>query len=624
MPKRLAIATIAALLMVIPLCAQLKYNVTIDLANVTRESDRVKVTINTPAIKDEKIVYQLPAYIPGSYTRKDFGRFVHEFYALDVFGFPMKVKKLDDNTILIKNPKGMTLQKIEYWVDDTWDAEKKSPKEKDAKLNYIGQAGGTNIDAGRNFVLNFQGYVGYLQGYNRIPYEVTILKPGELCGTTAANLVRESPGRDLISVNSYAELVDNPAMYCMPDTAAFTVGKMHVSVSVFSENGLVKAEEVRQYLIPIGTALGNFIGPMPPAHYAFLFYFKGQDTTAINKYGSYGALGHNASSFYFLPELRSQNDVKSLVQHSAAREFLRMFGPLNVSHEDSRQFDFSHPKMSQHLWLYEGVTEYFSQLMLVRDSLISDDDFIRIMRNKIEAATHYPDMSFTEMSRNILEPGYKSNYPDVYEKGALIAFLLDIRLMELSKGEMGLPGLLGKLTSEYAAGTPFNDDQLIDELVRLSYPEVRPFFNEYVIGSKPLPYTEYFAKIGWNYYYTKADSTTTFGKFAMYYRQDSDAFVVTRATGSNSFGLQNGDLLLSVNDKDVTYKTFESVMEPVYSPWGNLPVTIRFARGGKEYSVAARPETVPVYGNYVIEENELAGEEQVRLRRLMLSNYYKK
>ncbi len=74
--------------------------------------------------------------------------------------------------------------------------------------------------------------------------------------------------------------------------------------------------------------------------------------------------------------------------------------------------------MSQHLWLYEGTTEYFSHLFQVQQGLIDSNEFYDRLLEMITISKRYDDaMSFTEMSTNIVEEPYQSNYPNVYEKG---------------------------------------------------------------------------------------------------------------------------------------------------------------------------------------------------------------
>lgn len=620
MLSRNARFTLRALLLVIPLCAQEKYDVTIDLQNVTREKDRVKVTIITPPVKDDKIVYRLPAVIPGSYSRKDYGRFVHEFVAYDVFGIPLKAKKSDVNTIVIRNPKKATLQKIEYWVDDTWDDQKASEKISDEKFNYIFQPGGTNIEADKNFVLNWQGFFGYLEGKDTLPYQVTIWKPGPFFGSTTAAISHESSVRDVVKAPSFAALVDHPLMYCFPDTTSFTVNGSRIAISVYSENKLVNAEQLRRMLIPLGNALGNFFDSLPVSHYKFIFYFAGAGPSPLTRYGGYGALEHNYCSFYFLPEIASDNELKTLLFRVTAHEFLHILTPLNIHSREVDSFSFDHPKMSKHLWLYEGVTEYFAQLVQVRDSLKTEAEFRETMRSKIQKAATYPEVSFTAMSQNILEKPYRSMYPNVYEKGALIAFLLDIRLMELSDGTMSLRDLLRRLALKYGPDRPFEDELLFDEIAAMSFPEIRTFFRDYVEGAKPLPYGEYFKKIGWNYYPTRLDSATSFGKINLYFDEKEDALVVTRTAANNRFQLQNGDKLVSINGNLITYKNFERLLMPVFRPAAGETVTLTYRRSDLEKTVTASPGTMPVYSKYVIDDNPDASSSARRLRRKLLTN----
>ena len=75
--------------------------------------------------------------------------------------------------------------------------------------------------------------------------------------------------------------------------------------------------------------------------------------------------------------------------------------------------------MSQHLWMYEGVTEYFANLFQVNQGLIDEKEFFERMAGKIAQSRQMNDnMSFTKMSKNVLNPPYKDQYLNVYQKGA--------------------------------------------------------------------------------------------------------------------------------------------------------------------------------------------------------------
>ena len=134
--------------------------------------------------------------------------------------------------------------------------------------------------------------------------------------------------------------------------------------------------------------------------------------------GGYGALEHNYSSLYFLPEIGMESRLHSLVNEVAGHEFLHIQTPLNLHSEEIENFDFIDPKMSQHLWLYEGVTEYFAHLVQVQNGLIDQATFFKNMQDKIRQAEEFGNFSMTEMSKNVLTEAYKSKYNSVYNKGA--------------------------------------------------------------------------------------------------------------------------------------------------------------------------------------------------------------
>jgi predicted metalloprotease with PDZ domain len=248
-----------------------------------------------------------------------------------------------------------------------------------------------------------------------------------------------------------------------------------------------------------------------------------------------------------------QKTMTDVVSH----EFFHILTPLNVHSEEVHYFDYNDPKMSQHLWMYEGVTEYFANLFQINQELIEKQDFYDRVSDKIKTAQQFDDtMPFTEMSKNILEDPYKDSYYNVYQKGALIGMALDIRLRELSDGEMGILDLMKSLSQKYGMDKPFKDDELFDDIVELTYPEIRTFMETYVSGSTPIPYDEFFAKVGLEEseteintgYFIKGQTPYIDGdpaKGELFFRENIQF---------NSFlqelGVKGGDVIKSVNGEE--------------------------------------------------------------------------
>jgi predicted metalloprotease with PDZ domain len=565
------------------LFAQDRYRIAVNLNQVTK--DKVKVVMETPSIKEDKVTYIMPTVIPGSYSIKDYGRFIEKFTAYDVKGKKMKVKQTGINTFDIYNAK--FLNRIEYFVNDTWD-------EKDEK-NYVFQPGGTNIEAGKNFVINHQGFWGYFENYKMYAYEITVEKPQGFYGTTYLNKKILPGNKDLILAPNYVKLVDNPVMYCLPDTISFYSGKTKVNVSVYSQTGIVKAAKIVEYIKPLARSLTNFFGQMPVDEYYFIMYFAEYKTSDITRYGGYGALEHSYSSFYFLPEMNIEERLKSMVLSIASHEFLHILTPLNLHSEEIGNFDFNSPKMSQHLWLYEGVTEYFAHLVQLQNKLIDEQTFIEEIREKMIQSEKYPEVSFTEMSKNILKAPYKDMYLNVYNKGALIAFLLDIRIIELTQGEKDLRSVIMDLVSKYGPEKPFNDDTFIDEFVKHSHPYIKGFFEKFVIGNETLPYKEYAEKIGWSYQKSRTDSLLTFGEMLFTFDSRYGAFKVTQTKAEdNIFGLRNEDKILKVNGIPINTSNYVDLLTPLVETRGNYPISITFERKKKIIERTEHPKKIGI------------------------------
>lgn len=174
--------------------------------------------------------------------------------------------------------------------------------------------------------------------------------------------------------------------------------------------------------------------------YAILLYLAEDDKPDA---GNFGALEHHTSTVVVLSESMPKEALENSLTDIVSHEFFHIITPLSVHAEEIHYFDYNDPKMSEHLWMYEGVTEYFANLFQVNQGLIDNQEFYNRMTDKISVSQRFDDtVPFTEMSKNILEEPYKDMYYNVYMKGALIGMALDIRLRELSGGQMGILDLM--------------------------------------------------------------------------------------------------------------------------------------------------------------------------------------
>ena len=464
------------------------YHAHLDLRNVSRDRLRVRLLVPTP--QESSITFIMPKIVPGMYSISNFGRFVEKLRAQDKKGRKLSVKQIDTNRWEIS--KAQRLHEISYYIHDTFD---------DKSENFIFQPGGSSIEAQEVFVLNTFAMFGYLAEYKNLPYRLSITHNGSLYGTTAMPLLdianKEDTQIDTYQAKDYFEFTDNPLLYAAPDTAGFQVANTRVLVGTFSRNKKLQASKISNALKETLQAQAEYLGGnLPVDKYAFLVYAEPVS-------GSYGALEHSSSSLYYLPEPTSAAEARAsekTIRDIAAHEFFHILTPLTIHSEEIGDFDFIDPKMSKHLWLYEGVTEYFAHHAQLCAELKSPKEFIQEMQDKINTmiGSYNDTLPFTKMSKNVLTT-YENQYGNVYQKGALIAFMLDILIRKYSQGEKGLIDLMNLLSSIYGKNNSFKDDALFTNITTLTDPKIKDFFAAYVAGPVPLPLKTTLALIGIDY-----------------------------------------------------------------------------------------------------------------------------
>ncbi len=459
----------------------------IDLVNV--KDDKVAVTMEFPKMKSGDVKFHFPKTVPGTYSVDDYGRFVEGIKFFDNKGKELAFTKVNDNTYSLKN--AQSLSKITYLVNDSFDEEQDTSKHK-----AVFSPSGTNIEEGKVYLINTHGFVGYIENMQDVPYQLIIKKPTDFYGTTALVDQDQSETTDTFTLANYAKLTDSPLMYSKPDYITFNAGGMDLVLGVYSPTGKYKAEDFKENLEKMVIAQKKFLGDMNTnKKYAIMLYLGGLTGPQIK---GFGALEHHESTSVVLHEMMPKEAIDEAIVDVVSHEFFHTVNPLKTHSEEIHYFDYANPKMSQHLWMYEGGTEYFANLFQIQEGLITKEQFLQRISDKIKNSKNYNDtMPFTVMSKNILLDEYKDQYRNVYEKGTLLTMCLDIELRKLSNGEMGYRDMIRKLSQRFGENKPFKDDKLIDELVSITgYSQVKDFYNKYIAGSQPTPYAEYLNMVG--------------------------------------------------------------------------------------------------------------------------------
>lgn len=591
---------------------------TLDLVNV--QDDKVMVTIDPSRITSETLTFLIPKTVPGTYSTDDYGKFIENLKAFDYDGKEIPVTKINVNSWAIGNPE--QFDKLTYWVNDSYDIEGEEG---------VFSPAGTNIEANENFMLNLHGFVGYFKGMDQMPYQLKIIRPSDMVGGTALNMLpnqgstTDNYTTDIYTASRYFEVTDHPIMYAAPDTTSFEIGGMKVLIDVYSPNDVYNSGSIKPGIQKMITAQKNFLGDIDNTDkYSILLYLAEMEGTDAR---GFGALEHHTSTTVVLPETMDPASLSKTMTDVVSHEFFHILTPLNVHSEEIHYFDYNDPEMSQHLWMYEGVTEYFANLFQVNQGLIDNKDFYDRMAKKIQTAKNFDDtVPFTHMSENILEDPYKDMYYNVYQKGALIGMALDIRLRELSNGEKGILDLMKQLSKKYGQEKPFKDEELIPVIVSLTYPEIQQFFDKYVTGENPIPYEDFLSKVGVTYDEELVEVTYFINGQVPYVdvNQETGEIFFRESIAFNSFldnlGVKGGDVLKSVNGTAYNLQNIYNLIGSSQSWNEGDDITVVVQRNGEETTLKGKV-TKPMAKKLSLKEMDLpATDPRVMLRESWLKN----
>jgi len=521
-----------------------KYIVIQDLLSLS--DDAIQMEIIPPLCDDTTVIFQMPKMIPGTYRIHNYGLFVRDLKAYNAQGDSLSIARLGINSWEIKG--AQDLYRISYRVEDTYGSE-------DGR--HIFSPSGSCNDA-EVFLLNQFAYVGYLEGKEDLEFELRIKHAPEFYGSGAWPAER-SDSLDLFEFPNYFTLHDNPMLYTEPDTSSVWIEGSKVELSVYSPNKLVSAAKTMEVVEEVLRASAVYLGgELPVDKYSILVYCE-EDVMGDF---SYGALEHHRSTVLYMPEMEDDffyTGVRDIVAH----EFLHIITPLRIHSEQIHHFDFARPEMSRHLWLYEGVTEYNSHLVQVRDSIYSSEQFLEVMRDKFLSNDQFDDIPLTTASRYTLDP-YREFYQNFYEGGAIAAMALDLYLIEISNGGMRLMDLLNNLSAVFPADTFFKDEDLFEIMGQLSFPQVTTFMVRHFEAGEAFPWERLLGNVGISYEELGTTKGWSLGFEDLSYDLEQDRFIISTNGNIDEFGEDLGlrplDQIVSINGDTLGLFNFQEVL----------------------------------------------------------------
>ncbi|MCF8239894.1 MAG: hypothetical protein K9J16_00805 [Melioribacteraceae bacterium] len=577
---------------------EIKYYV--DVTNHEAD-DLFHVTVLTDYLTEENNIYNMAATAPGTYQVMDFGRFVSDMKAFDEAGNELRIEKISDNQWKIQNPQ--QLSKLIYEVEDTFDAE--------VTEHPVAPMSGTGIE--NDFIsMNTFGVLGYFEGLQTHPVEMKIdCNPEWEIGTS---LNQNSSG--YYFAESYDHLADSPVLMGELTVSQVNVNDMPVDIYVYSPDTNITAETILSLANDVLQSSSEFIGYKPAPQYKFLMALINMEQFNRNKLYGAGALEHNLSSLYVMPV--NPNAMQGL-RSTMAHEFLHILTPLNLHSEIIHTYNFVVPTPSAHVWLYEGVTEWASDIMQLRAGLMNFEEFGRQVTQKMRVNDNFNrEISLIDMSLHSYDDDGYGQFINFYNRGALTAMCLDIELLEASGGTRGLREVFIELLKEYGKNKPFPENEFLDVFVQKTNPGIKVFIDKYIRGSEQLPVVDYMNKLGYKYI-AERESEGNRPSMGMGIGVNGQDIVIANVSDlAKEWGFQNGDVIIEALGEEVNMQTIQPLAMKIFSMKPGDEYTLKVRRGEEELEL--RGVMIKRKDRHIFEELETLTPEQIKLREVWSKN----
>ena len=495
-------------------------------------------------VADPTQVLSLPTWIPGSYLIREFSKHIESVRAYDEEGRLLEIQKFEKNKWRLFNT-DHELITVEYDV-----------------YAYDLSVRGAYVDQTRLYVNPACACLG-LEGQEDKAVEVELFLPDELkhfqlaTGMASKSLVK---GRFTLKAKNYAELIDAPFELAEQTRFSFEAnGIPHVFV--VSGKHAMNAARMQQDIEKICATEISMFGSAPFSNYTFM---------TMATANSYGGLEHPNSTSLISPreDLPKANEPEEpsedyqrflgLCSHEYFHSWLVKF----IRPENFVNYDLNKEGYTSLLWIFEGFTSYYDDLILLRSGVISQASYIKLLKTQIDRYLQNPGRFVQSVSESSFDAWVKFYRQDensnnagtsYYNKGCLVALCLDLGLRLRGSS---LDALMRKLYENAQKGIQVHERTIVELCNELTGDNWIEQINHLINTTDELPLDQLFPEFGLSYS-LKNDKSLPLGLKLVEKPEGVLVQSARRDGAAAQAGLSAHDVIIAIDGLKATMKLVE-------------------------------------------------------------------
>jgi len=416
------------------------------------------------------IEVMMPVWSPGFYRVEDYATRVRDFSARTGDGRVLPVEQPRPNRWRLRTGGAMSVT-ITYQL---------ACQEQSVTTNWI------DADYG---VFNGPATFITLVEEGARPHEVRLVMPASW-SASATGLPPAPDGQPHhYRATDYEALADSPLMAGRLGIHEFTVGGSVHQVVTAGDTGPWDADRATRDLATYVREVQRFWGALPYRKYVFLFVFRQGG----------GGLEHKDSTLTTASPTRAgtPEGYRAWLGLSA-HEYFHAFNVKRLRPIGLGPFDFEHAPQTTSLWMAEGVTSYYSGLLLRRAGLSTTDQYLASLSSQIDQLQKAPgrllqtlEQSSAEVWGNSLS-GVNPSASTVsyYGKGLIVGFLLDARIRHLTGAMKSFDDVMRLAYQRYAGARGYTPEELQAVASEVAGADLRAWFHTALASTEELDYNE--------------------------------------------------------------------------------------------------------------------------------------
>jgi predicted metalloprotease with PDZ domain len=182
-----------------------------------------------------------------------------------------------------------------------------------------------------------------------------------------------------------------------------------------------------------------------------------------------------------------------------SHEYFHAFNVKRLRPLELGPFDYENPPSTPSLWISEGLTTYFGDLMVARAGLASRAEFLASMSSMIGRLQNSPGrlmQTLEQSSLGVWTAGTSGVGQDetktvsYYVKGPVVGFLLDARVRSATGGRKSLDDAMRLAYARYSGERGFTPDQFRRTVEEVAGVDLQKWFTKVLASTEELDYSE--------------------------------------------------------------------------------------------------------------------------------------